>query len=72
IEILSGTQGMENFDERLQRYFAAGVKSVWLVQPFIKIIALFLLDQEPQVFTRGELRDPATNVAVNLDEIFKS
>jgi len=40
IEILSGTQGMDNFDEKLQRYFNAGIQSVWLVQPFIKTIAV--------------------------------
>ncbi len=72
IEILSGTQGMENFDEKLPRYFEAGIQSVWLVQPFIKTIAVFLPNQEPQVFTKGELRDPATNISINLDEIFKS
>ncbi|MFQ3597040.1 MAG: Uma2 family endonuclease [Chloroherpetonaceae bacterium] len=72
IEILSGTQGMDNFDEKLPRYFEAGVQSVWLVQPFIKTIAVFLPNQEPQVFTKGELRDPATSISLNLDEIFKN
>ncbi|MFN3562193.1 MAG: Uma2 family endonuclease [Chloroherpetonaceae bacterium] len=72
IEILSGTQGMENFDEKLPRYFEAGVQSVWLVQPFIKTIAVFLPNEEPRVFTKGELNDPATGISLNLDEIFKS
>jgi len=72
IEILSGTQGMDNFDEKLQRYFNAGIQSVWLVQPFIKTIAVFLPNEEPRVFTKGELHDPATNITINLDEIFKS
>ncbi|MFN3345974.1 MAG: Uma2 family endonuclease [Chloroherpetonaceae bacterium] len=72
IEILSGTQGMENFDEKLPRYFEAGVQSVWLVQPFIKTIAVFLPNEEPRVFTKGELSDPATGISLNLDEIFKS
>jgi Uma2 family endonuclease len=72
IEILSGTEGMENFDEKLPRYFEAGVRSVWLVQPFIKTIAVFLPNEEPRVFTKGELSDPATGISLNLDEIFKS
>jgi Uma2 family endonuclease len=73
IEILSGTQGMDNFDEKLQRYFDAGIQSVWLVQPFIKTIAVFLPNEEPQVFTKSdELHDPVTNISIKLDEIFKS
>jgi Uma2 family endonuclease len=73
IEILSGTQGMDDFDEKLQRYFDAGIQSVWLVQPFIKTIAVFLPNQEPQVFTKNdELHDPVTNISIKLDEIFKS
>jgi Uma2 family endonuclease len=73
IEILSGTQGMDNFDEKLQRYFDAGIQSVWIVQPFIKTIAVFLPNEEPQVFTKSdELHDPVTNISIKLDEIFKS
>ncbi len=73
IEILSGTQGMDDFDEKLQRYFEAGIQSVWLVQPFIKTVAVFLPNQEPQVFTKSdELCDPVTNISIKLDEIFKS
>lgn len=72
IEILSGTQGMDDFDEKLQRYYEAGIQSVWLVQPFIKIIAVFLPNQTPQVFTQGDLHDSSTGISVNLDEIFKS
>jgi Uma2 family endonuclease len=73
IEILSGTQGMDDFDEKLHRYFDAGIQSVWLVQPFIKTIAVFLPNEEPQVFTKDdELHDPVTNISIKLDEIFKS
>jgi len=71
IEILSGTQGMENFDEKLVRYFNAGIKSVWLVQPFIETIAVFLPNQKPKVFTTGELFDEATGIRLSLAEIFE-
>lgn len=70
IEILSGTQGMDDFDEKLARYFKAGVKSVWLVQPFIEVVAVFLPNQKPRVFTSGELVDGATGISLNLDELF--
>ncbi len=71
IEILSGTQGLENFDEKLTRYFNAGIKSVWLVQPFIETIAIFLPNQKPKVFTTGELIDEATGIRLSLAEIFE-
>lgn len=71
IEILSGTQGMDNFDEKLARYFNAGVKSVWLVQPFIETIAVFLPNQKPKVFSSGELFDEATGIRLSLSEIFQ-
>ncbi len=71
IEILSGTQGMENFDEKLTRYFNAGIKSVWLVQPFIETIAVFLPNQKPKVFSTGELVDEATGIRLSLSEIFE-
>ncbi len=71
IEILSGTQGMDNFEEKLPRYFNAGVKSVWLVQPFIETIAIFLPNQKPKVFSSGELFDEATGIRLSLSEIFQ-
>jgi Uma2 family endonuclease len=71
IEILSGTQGLDNFDEKLTRYFNAGIKSVWLVQPFIETIAIFLPNQKPKVFSTGELFDDATGIRLSLAEIFE-
>ncbi|MFQ3597152.1 MAG: Uma2 family endonuclease [Chloroherpetonaceae bacterium] len=71
IEILSGTQGLENFDEKLTRYFNAGIKSVWLVQPFIETIAIFLPNQKPKVFSSGELYDEATGIRLSVSEIFQ-
>jgi Uma2 family endonuclease len=71
IEILSGTQGLDNFDEKLTRYFNAGIKSVWLVQPFIETIAVFLPNQKPKVFSTGELFDEVTGIRLSLSEIFE-
>ncbi len=71
IEILSGTQGMENFDEKLPRYFNAGIKSVWLVQPFIETIAVFLPNQKPKVFSTGEVFDEATGIRLSISDIFQ-
>lgn len=71
IEILSGTQGMEDFEEKLARYFEAGVKSVWLVQPFIETIAVFLPNQKPKVFSTGEIFDEATGIRLSVSELFQ-
>jgi Uma2 family endonuclease len=74
IEILSGTQGMDDFDEKLQRCFDADIQSVRLVQPVIKTIAVFLSNQEPQVFAKADLRDEATMkfLRVKVSQNFKT
>lgn len=71
IEILSPSQGIDKFAEKLAPYFAAGIKSVWLVQSFLKTIAVFLPDGKSQVYVSGNLHDEATGITLNLDEVFE-
>lgn len=70
VEIISPTQGGKEFEEKLQTYFDAGVKSVWLVQALTESITVFLPDQKPAVFTTGAATDAATGITVKVEEIF--
>jgi Uma2 family endonuclease len=72
VEILSPTQGILELVEKMEMYFAAGVKSCWLVQPTLKTIALFTPSMEPHVYTTGDITDPVTGITVNIEDIFKS
>ena len=72
VEIVSPRQGLHDILEKLDRYFAHGVESAWVVQPGLKTIAIYRADgSEPDVFSRrGEANDPTAGLGVRLEEIF--
>lgn len=72
IEVLSPTQSFDALVAKIRdQYLPSGVQSAWLVLPTVRMIYLFLPDQEPQVCTGGTLRDPAAQVEVVLTDIFR-
>lgn len=72
IEILSPKQALDDLVEKTRkRYFPNGVKSVWLVFPALKTIALIAPGQKPRYFTEGEMTDPATNIRIDIQEAFE-
>jgi Uma2 family endonuclease len=71
IEILSPRQSMHDLIEKVDIYFDNGVQSCWIVQPALKSIAVFTPNQEPVVYAGGEVPDPATQIAVHLDNVFR-
>jgi len=70
IEIVSPSQSADEFSDKLDKYFEAGVKSVWLVHPFLESIVLCLPNQKPKVFTEGEFKDETTGVKFLLSDVF--
>jgi Uma2 family endonuclease len=72
VEIMSPSQSADEFSDKLDLYFQAGVKSVWLVQPFFETIALCLPNQKPKVFTEGEFIDETTGVRFSLGDVFSA
>ncbi|GAB4408126.1 MAG: hypothetical protein OHK0053_34840 [Microscillaceae bacterium] len=70
IEILSPTQGTEHFEGKFAHYFAHGIGSVWFVEPMIRTIAIFLPEQAMQVFHDTVLKDPYTQIEIDLREVF--
>lgn len=72
IEILSPTQSLDSLIIKIRDgYFPAGTQSAWLVLPAVKTIYLFLPEQPPVVITSGTLRDPASKVEIEMEELFK-
>jgi len=71
VEIISPSQSVDELIPKIERYFTAGVKSCWLVQPPLQQIAVFTPEMEPVVFTRGPVQDPASGFSVNIEDIFK-
>ena len=71
IEILSPTQTEGELLAKAQRYFAAGVKSCWIVLPIFKAIAVFSSPDKSKVFTEDmTLIDQVTEIQLPLTEIF--
>lgn len=70
IEILSPTQAMQDLTDKFEAYLAAGVKACWLIQPVLKTIAVFTPGADPQVYTKGSVKDSETGIEVTLEEIF--
>lgn len=71
IEIASPAQGYQAFEEKLKAYFSNGVKSFWLVNPFLQSIALFKPNQpKPEMFSTGNLTDDATGITIKLEDVF--
>lgn len=72
IEILSPTQAFDAVASKISKlYLPAGVRSAWLVVPFVKTIHLFLPDGSITTFTANVLRDPATGVELSLETVFQ-
>ena len=72
IEILSPTQAFDAVASKTRKlYLPAGVQSAWLIIPSVKSIYVFSADGDVGVHTTGTLRDPATQVELSLEKLFK-
>jgi len=72
IEILSPTQAFDAVASKIRKlYLPAGVQSAWLIIPSVKSIYVFSADGDVGVHTTGTLRDPATQVELSLEKLFK-
>jgi Uma2 family endonuclease len=70
IEILPPTQGIQELNDKAERYFFYGVKSAWLVIPSTRTIAIYHSPYEFQLFTQGIARDNVLDLEVDLKEVF--
>jgi len=71
IEIISPPQVKEHLVKNVERYFAAGVKSCWIVLPIFKVIVVYSSPTQRQVFTEDmTLIDKLTGIELPLNEVF--
>lgn len=71
IEILSPKQGIDDVKNKIfDIYFAAGVKSAWLIVPTLRSVHIFTPDRKYVTYTSGSLHDPVTGITLALDEFF--
>ena len=72
VEILSPRQALtELTDKAYKQYFPAGVQTVWLVIPVLRVVHVLLPDGSMQIYAGGVLTDPVTGLEVDLDYLFR-
>ncbi|RYD34513.1 MAG: Uma2 family endonuclease [Verrucomicrobiaceae bacterium] len=72
VEIFSPTQPSQDVMDKLDEYFAFGVKSVWVVSPPLRHVTIFAADGREARFTAGMALDPVTGLMADLDKVFRS
>lgn len=70
IEILSPKQGVQEIVEKIDAYFALGVRSCWLIDPTTAIVIVYRALDERNVFASGEVIDDMIGIRLPFDEIF--
>lgn len=71
IEIVSPSQTDTELTAKSVAYFAAGVKSYWLVQPVLRTIFVLLPTGDELVFHNDTLTDPTNSISVDLKKVFR-
>ena len=71
IEIISPSQTDTELTAKSTAYFAAGVKSYWLVQPVLRTIFVLLPIGDELVFHNDVLTDPTNGVSIDLKKVFR-
>lgn len=72
IEIQSPKQATTEITTKMNEvYFPAGVQSVWIVIPPLRLVFIQTPDGQKITFTQGTIRDPAIRIEVPIDAIFR-
>ncbi|MFN8487592.1 MAG: Uma2 family endonuclease [Caldilineaceae bacterium] len=71
IEILSPKQSAYDILAKLEVYFALGVKSCWLVDPAIEVVAVYSALERYTTFSTGDVIDESIGIRLPLTEIFE-
>jgi Uma2 family endonuclease len=72
IEVLSPTQGTQEIIDKFKIYFAAGIKSCWLIIPPAQTVVVYASAERAKTFSSGELMDEIMSIQLPLKEIFET
>jgi Uma2 family endonuclease len=71
IEIVSPTQGIDEIKDKIMNiYFAAGVKSAWIVIPTLQSVFVLTPDKKIRTFTSGIIKDEVVGIELDMQDIF--
>ncbi len=72
VEIQSPRQATTDITTKMNSiYFPAGVQSVWIVIPPLRLVFIQTPDGRKVTFTNGVIQDPVTNLEVPFNAIFR-
>src|SRR2546422_11427748 len=70
VEIFSPQQSTQEVMDKVDTYFAFGVKSCWVVSPPMHSIQILIADGKELVLNSGTATDPVTGLTANLAAAF--
>jgi Uma2 family endonuclease len=70
IEVLSPKQGLQDIIEKIDAYFALGVRSCWLIDPTTAIVVVYSSLDSHKIFTEGEVIDATIGIRLPFAAIF--
>lgn len=70
VEITSPQQPTQDVLDKVDLYFAFGVKSCWIVWPATRSIQILTADGREIIVTSGTATDPVTGITANLAAVF--
>lgn len=72
IEIQSPKQATTEITVKMNDiYFPAGVQSVWIIIPPLRLVFIQTPDGQKTTYTQGVIQDPVTNIVVPFEAIFR-
>ena len=70
VEIFSPQQPTQEVMDKIDTYFAFGVKSCWLVSPTMHSVQILTADGRDTVLSGGTAVDPVTGLTADLAAVF--
>ena len=70
VEIFSPQQGTQEVMDKVDAYFAHGIKSCWIVSPPMHSIQILTADGRELVLNSGVATDPVTGLTADLAAVF--
>ena len=72
IEIQSPKQATTEITKKMnETYFPAGVQSVWIIIPPLRLVFIQTPDGQKTTYTQGTIQDPGTDIEVAFDILFR-
>jgi Uma2 family endonuclease len=70
VEIFSPLQTQQSIMNKIEVYFRNGIKSCWLLAPYLKTITILGPDGKEHVFNSGVATDPYTGLSAEVSAVF--